>query len=122
MSVPSVVITVDRERTWQANLSAVIALHDVLGDKAFERIQTLCAPTNGGIKFNRETFEVFRALVWCGFASEPEPPTMDAIASHLTPARLIKLIEQVLPLFNESVSGNPTHADAPEVEEAMSAT
>lgn len=118
--IPEITITVDRERVWQANLAAVIALHDVLGDKAFERIQTLCAPE--GMKFTRETFEVFRALVWCGFASQPDPPTLEQIAASVTPAKLVKLVEQVLPLFNESVSGHPTQADVAEMAEAASAT
>ncbi len=110
----SITISLDRERKWQFDMNAMIALHQALGADAFERIERL-KPEEGqpAPKLTPESLEVFRALFWCGLVTGDPKLTLEEAGALATPRSLIEALPGILKAMNEGMS-DPTVAAAAE--------
>ena len=110
---PSTTLDLDKPRKWQFDMNAVIAFHQALGPKAFERLSVLkpsaeeeSAKTFG---FDAERFEVYRALIWCGLVSGDPALTLTQVGAMATPLAAVQLVVPALDSMNKALS-DPTPA------------
>lgn len=113
---PSVTLELDKERKWQFDMNAMIALGKALGPKAFERLAAL-KPSDEEEKaktigLDAERFEVYRALIWCGLVSEDPKLTIEAVGALATPRTAFELIVPALDAMNRAFE-DPTPAALP---------
>lgn len=110
---PSVTLELDKPRKWQFDMNAVIAFHQALGPKAFERLSALKPSekedSQRAIGFDADRFEVFRALIWCGLVSDDSAVTLSQVGAMTTPFTAVQLIVPALEAMNKAMS-DPTQA------------
>jgi hypothetical protein len=110
---PSTTLELDKPRKWQFDMNAVIALHQALGPKAFERLSALKPSEEEdqeqALAFDADRFEVYRALLWCGLISEDPTLTLQQVGAMATPFTAVRLIVPALESMNKALS-DPTLA------------
>jgi len=116
-SVASVELDLDRKRKWQFDANAIVALHEALGDDAFEQIAELKPPEDENAKPKvGKLYKVFRALLWAGLATDSEedekPLTLKQAGSLCSPSKFWEIVSQFMPAYNGSMAGESPNGAA----------
>lgn len=112
---PKVILELDKKRTWQFDMNAMLALHDALGDDALQQLQSISPPKEDGgpasMKFDAKTFKVMRALLWCGLVSDDPQLTLQHVGSFASVRTAVDVLIPALEALNEALAGPSTAQD-----------
>lgn len=117
-TIPSIVISLDRDRVWQLDVPAFERVCDgfdevglpEFAENPIASLQALTKDMKGQFTINRRISKILRVWLWAGLTGEDAELTLANLSKMVSVGTLPAMAMLIIPVITESLTGHPQQA------------
>lgn len=117
-TIPSIVISLDRDRVWQLDVPAFERVCDgfdevglpEFAENPIASLQALTKDMKGQFTINRRISKILRVWLWAGLTGEDAELKLANLSKMVSVGTLPAMAVLIIPVITESLTGSPQQA------------